>query len=273
MPSSTCRGRATRSATICERIARRGRNVAEPDRVVPTQTPADAPQRYRRHIVDALERWLEAPLFVLGLVWLGFVIAELLDRLPTSLEPVVTAIWAVFVAEYVLRLWIADDRWTFLRRNWLTLLALLVPALRVFRIARVVPVLRATRGIRGVRAARTLTSLVRAKRSVHGLLGRQHALGYVVVVTCLVIVTGAAAMLYFEAGERAAFDGYAHALWWASMIVASLGTDTWPVTAEGRIVCLVLALYGFAVFGYITASLASWFVGRSDTESANISTS
>jgi voltage-gated potassium channel len=31
--------------------------------------------------------------------------------------------------------------------------------------------------------------------------------------------------------------------------------------------CFVLALYGFAVFGYVTASLATYFVGR-DAENA-----
>jgi voltage-gated potassium channel len=37
------------------------------------------------------------------------------------------------------------------------------------------------------------------------------------------------------------------------------------VTVEGRIFAFFLALYGFAVFGYATATLASFFIGR-DTE-------
>ena len=46
------------------------------------------------------------------------------------------------------------------------------------------------------------------------------------------------------------------------MLVATMGSEFWPQTAEGRILCFLLALYGFAVFGYITASFASFFVGR-----------
>ncbi len=34
----------------------------------------------------------------------------------------------------------------------------------------------------------------------------------------------------------------------------------------GRLLCLLLALYGFAMFGYVTATLATFFVGR-DAES------
>ena len=31
---------------------------------------------------------------------------------------------------------------------------------------------------------------------------------------------------------------------------------------EGRLLCLLLAVYGFAIFGYVTASVASFFVAR-----------
>ena len=75
---------------------------------------------------------------------------------------------------------------------------------------------------------------------------------------------GAAGMLAFEpAGEvPGGFTGYADALWWTGMLLTSLGSEFWPRTLEGRLLCLLLSLYGFAVFGYITASFASFFVGR-----------
>ncbi|MGE5294093.1 MAG: hypothetical protein ACM3VT_04640 [Solirubrobacterales bacterium] len=47
-----------------------------------------------------------------------------------------------------------------------------------------------------------------------------------------------------------------------AMIVTTLGSQHWPVTVAGRILCLFLALYAFTVFGYITAVLASHFVGK-----------
>jgi voltage-gated potassium channel len=50
------------------------------------------------------------------------------------------------------------------------------------------------------------------------------------------------------------------------MLLTSLGSEYWPQTPEGRFLCFVLGLYGFAVFGYVTAALASFFVGR-DAES------
>ena len=46
------------------------------------------------------------------------------------------------------------------------------------------------------------------------------------------------------------------------MLLTSMGSEYWPKTAEGRVLCLLLSIYGFAVFGYMTASLASFFIGR-----------
>jgi voltage-gated potassium channel len=41
-----------------------------------------------------------------------------------------------------------------------------------------------------------------------------------------------------------------------------MGSDYWPKTDAGRILCFLLALYAFAAFGYVTATLATYFVGR-----------
>ena len=46
------------------------------------------------------------------------------------------------------------------------------------------------------------------------------------------------------------------------MLLTSLGSEYWPRTIEGRALCFLLALYGFAVFGYFTATLATFFMGR-----------
>jgi voltage-gated potassium channel len=41
-----------------------------------------------------------------------------------------------------------------------------------------------------------------------------------------------------------------------------MGSDYWPHTTEGRILSLLLALYAFTVFGYVTATLATFFIGK-----------
>lgn len=52
------------------------------------------------------------------------------------------------------------------------------------------------------------------------------------------------------------------------MIMTTIGSDYWPKTAEGRILAFLLSVYAFAIFGYITAALASFLVGK-DKESSS----
>lgn len=47
------------------------------------------------------------------------------------------------------------------------------------------------------------------------------------------------------------------------MRTTTLGSEHWPQCAEGRALCF--ALYAFAVFGYVTATLATYFVGCDST--------
>jgi voltage-gated potassium channel len=202
----------------------------------------------RLAIVRRFERWLELPLFILGAIWLMLLVIELIWGLTPVLDLVGTLIWTVFVGEFALRLAVAPDRWIFLRKNALTLIALLIPALRVFRIARVVRLLRAGRAVRGVRLVRLVTSFNRGMRALGSTLGRR-GFGYISLLTALVTLLGAAGMYAFEnrGGEVTAFDSYGTAVWWTAMLMTTMGSDYWPRTGEGRILCFLLALYAFGV--------------------------
>ncbi len=78
----------------------------------------------------------------------------------------------IFVLEFLLKLIIAPNKLSFLGRNWLTIFALALPALRVFRLARVVYVLRVGRAIRGLTLARVLTAFDRGLRSLKRTMGK-----------------------------------------------------------------------------------------------------
>jgi voltage-gated potassium channel len=55
------------------------------------------------------------------------------------------------------------------------------------------------------------------------------------------------------------------------MTLTTMGSDYFPKTAEGRLLCLLLATYGFAIFGYVTATIASFFVARdADTSEGEV---
>jgi voltage-gated potassium channel len=217
----------------------------------------------RESALHQLEDLLETPMVVLGFVWLLLLVVELVRGAGPLLHAVGTAIWIAFILDFGLRFALASDRWRYLRRNALTALSLVLPAVRVLRVANIARAARTTRAIRGLRLARLVTSMNRGMRALRATMSRR-GLAYVLALTLVVVFAGAAGMYALEppSPEGHGFRGYGDALWWTAMIVTTMGSESWPRSGEGRILCLVLAVYAFAVFGYVTAAIASFFVGR-----------
>jgi len=224
----------------------------------------------RNEVLQKLEDWLETPMVVLGFVWLALLVVELAWELSPLLETIGTAIWIIFILDFALKLTLAPDKVAYLKSSWLTAIALVVPALRVFRIVRVVRLLRVARAARGLRLVRVVTSLNRGMKALGATMGRR-GLGYVLALTTVVTLAGAAGMYAFEKDVPGGLDSYGSALWWTAMLMTSMGSQFWPETPEGRVLCFLLSLYGFGVFGYVTATLATFFIGRdADDEGAEI---
>ena len=224
-----------------------------------------ASARLRWRLLRDMDEWLTVPMVILALVWLGIVVWELVSGTTALLETIGTTIWLIFIVEFLVRFALAPEKLPFLKSNWLTLIALAVPALRIFRALRVV---RVARGLRGLRLVRIVGTANRSMRALQATLARR-GFGYVAGLTAAVIGLGAAGMLNFENVREVenGFTSYGHALWWTGMLVASIGTENWPVTTEGRVLAMLLSIYGLAMFGYITATFASFFVGRDAEES------
>ena len=114
-----------------------------------------------------------------------------------------------------------------------TAVSLALPALRLLRLVRVLRVARVAGAVRGVRLARLLSTINRGMRML-SLGFRRRGLGYLIVVTALVAMTGAAGMYRFEldAPGGAGFPDYGTALWWTAMLLTTMGSDYWPRTPE-----------------------------------------
>lgn len=220
----------------------------------------------RYALLEQLQEWLEMPMLVLAFVWLALFVVEVVKGLSPMLAILGYVIWGLFVLQFLLELTLAPGKISYLKRNWLTAVALLLPALRTLRMVKILRIARVSRAagvVRGARMVRVVSSLNRGMRALRASMARR-GFGYVLLLTLLVVTAGAAGMYAFEGQE--AFDGYAGALWWTAMLVSTLGSDYWPVTPEGRLLCVFLSVYGLAVFGYVTAALATFFIGR-DAES------
>jgi voltage-gated potassium channel len=212
-----------------------------------------------------LEAYLELPMVLLSCIWLAMLVIDMTGGLNPLQERIVTAIWLIFVADFLTRLALAPRKSAHLRSNWLTAVALVVPALRVFRIARAIRLLRLARAARSIRLIRILGSVNRGMRSLAVAVSRR-GFGYVLLLTLIVTVTGAAGIYNFEHSPGTeAFRDYPSTLWWTAMLMTTMGSEFWPKTAEGRLLCLLMSVYAFAVFGYVTAAIARFFIAQDNT--------
>ena len=221
----------------------------------------EALKNERYELLRRLEDSLETPMLVLAFVWLALLVGELIWGESLMFEVLGTIIWVIFILDFAVAFVLAPHKIAYLKNNWLTALSLLVPALRLFRFSRVFRLFRLARMGRSLRLLRVVSSLNRGMRALGASLSRR-GFGYVLALTVLVTFTGAAGMYAFENAAPGGLKSYGEALWWTTMVLTTMGSQYWPLTIEGRVLCVFLALYAFAVFGYVTATLATFFIGR-----------
>jgi voltage-gated potassium channel len=206
---------------------------------------------------ERLARRLDRPMGVLGLLFLLVVLGQLLATDPALVSALTVAgwlLWAVFVAEFVLRAVIARDQGRFWRRNGWQVLFLVLPFLRFARVLALV---------RTARVGGVLSAALRGSRSAGRLLSGRVA--WLAAVTAVLVLS--ASQLLFVLGL---YDSYGDALH-----EAALATVTGePLSAPGlvaRVAEVVLAVYSVAVFATLAGALGAYFVdgrrgGPDDTE-------
>jgi voltage-gated potassium channel len=193
----------------------------------------------RQKILFLWEKWFELPLIILAFFWLILIILELIRGLTPFLETLSFTIWIIFIFDFVVRLSLSPAKISYLKANWLALIILIFPAFRLFRLFSFL------RGTRSLHLFKIFASMRHSMRILGFTLGR-HGFVYIISLTLLVTLIGAAGIYGFEG----VFNNYGEALWWTAMMITTMGSDFWPKTIEGRILCLALAIYAFAIFGY-----------------------
>ncbi len=245
------------------------------ERTIKLVHDAEELKQARWELLEEINHLTEKPMIGLSFVWLGLLILDFTLGLDPFLNGVSYTIWALFVLDFIFRFLVAPHKLDYLKNSWLTVISLLLPALRVLRVFPAMRVLLLARTARSISLIRFITSMNRGIRAVNKTMG-QRGVVYVVVITLILLFAGAAGMAQFESSPALVQEGYtdvkglnsySEAIWWTAMMLTTMGSEYWPKTVEGRILAWLLALYAFAIFGYITANIASFFIGQNSTKS------
>lgn len=205
--------------------------------------------------VTRWERRLEVPMLLLASAFLvayawPVIESDLGQTWEARLQILSWSVWAVFAFDFLVRLWLAENRLLYAARRWYDVVLVLLPMFRTLRLLRLLALIRML------------------NRSMAGALaGRISA--YVAVTAALTVFVGAITVLDAEQQAPGAnITEFGDALWWAMATVTTVGYgDYYPVTGEGRLVAVGLMVIGIALVGVVTAAVASWFV-RSAQESS-----
>ncbi len=171
-------------------------------------------------LVTRIERVTEVPMLMLALAFLAaFVVGYLQDVSPQIREDarfVKDVIIAIFAADLIVRVALAERRFKYLRSRWLDILIIVVPFLRPLRLVMFLPM------------------LMRAIGGLQRIMGPFRA-AYVLVVGLITVFISAGLMLVFEENSDGPIRTFGDALWWAITTITTVGYgDTFPVTSEGR---------------------------------------
>jgi len=198
------------------------------------------------------EAWREHtywPLMVASLIWLVAyswqVIADLHGRAELLARGVMAVTWLVFVADYVVRLTLADPRGAWFRKHLFDFAVVALPMLRPLRLLRVLTLVNVLQ--------RTAGTALRSRIAIYGA-----------GAAILIIYIGALAVLDAERHAPGAnIVNFGDAVWWAFVTITTVGYgDYYPVTTGGRVVAVLLMAGGVAIVGVVTATLSSWVIER-----------
>lgn len=187
---------------------------------------------------------------LLGLVFMLVVTGQLVVTTPRWSQAFNVAgwvLWAVFVAEFALRAYVARDQRRFWRRNWWQLVFLAVPFLRFARALRL---------LRTARIGGVVSATVRGSRSAGRLLtGRISSLAVVTAV----VVLGSSQLLY----ATDTFSSYSRALHGAALATVT-GEPLEAPGALARVCEVVLAIYSVAVFATLAGAVGAYFLQHAE---------
>ncbi|RKS05819.1 voltage-gated potassium channel [Nocardiopsis sp. Huas11] len=209
-------------------------------------TEPAGPARRGVEAAESLARWLDKPMGALGLIFVLVVLGQALatsPRVSTPLAWLGWVLWALFVAEFALRAYVARDQRRFWARNWWQVVFLALPFLRLSR---------AFLFLRTARLGGVVSATLRGSRSATRLLSGR--VTWLAVVTTIVVL-GSSQLLYLVGS----YDEYAIALH-QTALAAITGE---PLAAGGtfaRFMEVALAVYSVAVFASAAATIGAYFL-------------
>lgn len=226
----------------------------------------------REQLLAKVERYTEIPMLVLVIVMIVALVIPLVIPLSPELELTLEwadwIIWSLFALELIVKTYLSGNRISYLKKNWMDVILVAVPLLRVFRIFRIARLARGARLVRSTRAIRALRFV-----RIIGFFGKftgevkrifsKNGFHYLFLVFVVFMSIGTALVYHFDQGLVDGADSVDKSLWLAVVNSFSGGfANIYPSSVEAKVISVVLMVIGTILVSFFTASLASYFTEK-----------
>jgi voltage-gated potassium channel len=217
----------------------------------------------REAIVSKIEAKTELPLLVLVIIMIITLVTPLVIKLDHQttifLEIIDWIIWAIFFLELSARTFFSTKRFSYLKKNWIDVLVVILPFLRIFRVFRVARLARGARAVRALRFIRIISVFSKFTHELKNIFSK-HGFHYLVAIFIGVIVIGTILVYNFEQSSIIGAKNIAESLWLVITNAFSGGfANIYPETPEAKTMAILIIIIGNVLVSYFTASLASYF--------------
>ena len=231
------------------------RTVTDPPRRAPRTRLFRTLSKYRgEKNLAAWEERSSTPMFVASVLYLlAFAAPIMSTRIQEPYDGYLNILqlilWGLFAADYCIRLYLAPRRLYFITHNLMNLAIVLLPA---WRIVSFLAMIYMTANRQYKRLSELAVKLF----------------GY----TAIFIIMFALSIYSVESSEPGAMiRDLPTAYWWMFTTLATVGYgDVYPVTGIGRVIAVIVMLYGGGLVAVATGALASWIIekfgGREEQE-------
>lgn len=168
---------------------------------------------------------------------------------------------ALFLFDFLYEYSNAHNRKEYMRKNWFYLLAAIPVAGGPFQAMRTIQLLRIVRIVRLYMRIKALSERTEAIS--------KHSSRYIFIALFSVVIIFTSSTLFYQY-EQVANSGvnrYFDAVWWSVVTATSVGYgDIYPVTVQGRVIAMVLMVFGLALLGTIVGLVSNYFLVETVSE-------
>lgn len=172
-------------------------------------------------------------------------------------QQIMFVICIIFIVDFFALMFSSEHRWRFLYRNFVVLV-LSVPYHAIATWAGLQLGHTTSMILSGVVMLRSIMALYITLRWLIVRRATRLLWAYIATVT---LCTYLAALLFYEyeAPVNSSVVGFSDALWWAGMNLTTVGAEIFPVTAIGKLICVMLPVLGTAIFPVLTVYITSLY--------------